>query len=599
VPLTSWCDRWTSVAAPPRWASDDAGVWPTSQLRVGGGGKKRPGRDHVREMIRCGEADMLVVWKLDRCSRSVHDSRCCSRSCERMMRVRVVHVGDRRCPECAPIVPGRRHRRTRASGGRPRLVCVPALKRPALSALVYARVSQDRRHGRSVSEQEAECRAWAAREGWHVVDVIVDNDRSASQYARRKRDGWERVKATVAAGGLDVLVTWEASRAQRDLDAYLELRRLCATSRVRWAYSGTMFDLSQGADRFRTGLDALVAEDEVEKIRSRVMRALRANAMSGRPHGVVGFGFRREYDPVTRELVGQFHEETQATLVREAASRVLAGESLSAVAKDWQARGVPTQCASKAKYGWRPDGIKRILINPAIVGMRVHRGEVVGKAMWSPILDDDSYDRLLTLFSDPSRQPIRHPDSAPRLLSGVCRCGVCDGPLRSRRSGGKSRKVRDFYQCAYSSHVSRKATSLEAYVQEVVIGWILAGSTSIRTTDPAIDQRTARISQLQRQLKHAIALHDAGTLSTSTFARIEAFKLAQLAQAGRVSGSVGAPDLEFDLSESTNPEQAWFRLTTKERRALLRSRVVVVVHPVKSLGCLPFERESVNVYRKP
>ena len=41
--------------------------------RSAGTGKKRPGLDHVREMIRCGEADTLVVWKLDRCSRSVHD----------------------------------------------------------------------------------------------------------------------------------------------------------------------------------------------------------------------------------------------------------------------------------------------------------------------------------------------------------------------------------------------------------------------------------------------------------------------------------------------------------------------------------------------
>src|SRR5215203_3409578 len=41
--------------------------------RSAGTGKKRPGLDHVRDMIRCGEADVLVVWKLDRCSRSVHD----------------------------------------------------------------------------------------------------------------------------------------------------------------------------------------------------------------------------------------------------------------------------------------------------------------------------------------------------------------------------------------------------------------------------------------------------------------------------------------------------------------------------------------------
>ena len=41
--------------------------------RSAGRGKKRPGLDRVREMVRCGEADVLVVWKLDRCSRSVHD----------------------------------------------------------------------------------------------------------------------------------------------------------------------------------------------------------------------------------------------------------------------------------------------------------------------------------------------------------------------------------------------------------------------------------------------------------------------------------------------------------------------------------------------
>jgi DNA invertase Pin-like site-specific DNA recombinase len=41
--------------------------------RSAGTGKKRPGLDHVRDMIRRGDADTLVVWKLDRCSRSAHD----------------------------------------------------------------------------------------------------------------------------------------------------------------------------------------------------------------------------------------------------------------------------------------------------------------------------------------------------------------------------------------------------------------------------------------------------------------------------------------------------------------------------------------------
>ena len=38
-----------------------------------GEGKKRPGLDRARKMIRTGEATGLVVWKIDRCSRSVKD----------------------------------------------------------------------------------------------------------------------------------------------------------------------------------------------------------------------------------------------------------------------------------------------------------------------------------------------------------------------------------------------------------------------------------------------------------------------------------------------------------------------------------------------
>src|SRR3954454_9438098 len=41
--------------------------------RSAGEGKKRPGLDRARKLIRTGKASGLVVWKIDRCSRSVRD----------------------------------------------------------------------------------------------------------------------------------------------------------------------------------------------------------------------------------------------------------------------------------------------------------------------------------------------------------------------------------------------------------------------------------------------------------------------------------------------------------------------------------------------
>src|SRR5688572_24728809 len=107
-----------------------------------------------------------------------------------------------------------------------------------MNALIYTRVSKDRKQqGRSVAEQEAECRKVCEREGWHVVDVLSDNARSASRYATRGRPAWDEVKHRLANGDVDVLVTWEASRNARDLAAFVELRDLMRAQGTKLSYS--------------------------------------------------------------------------------------------------------------------------------------------------------------------------------------------------------------------------------------------------------------------------------------------------------------------------------------------------------------------------
>jgi site-specific DNA recombinase len=121
------------------------------------------------------------------------------------------------------------------------------------NALIYTRVSKDRKQSRSTAEQEAECRALCDREGWDVLDVLSDNGRSASRYAKRSRPAWEEVKARIATGAVDVLVTWEASRSNRDLAEFTELRDLMRAHSVLLNYSGRTLDLDDSSDSFRAG----------------------------------------------------------------------------------------------------------------------------------------------------------------------------------------------------------------------------------------------------------------------------------------------------------------------------------------------------------
>ncbi|MDP9436651.1 MAG: recombinase family protein, partial [Actinomycetota bacterium] len=70
--------------------------------------------------------------------------------------------------------------------------------------IVYTRVSRDASgQSRSVGEQETECRRLVEREGWTLVAVESDNDVSASRFARKAREGWQRVVERLAAGEAD------------------------------------------------------------------------------------------------------------------------------------------------------------------------------------------------------------------------------------------------------------------------------------------------------------------------------------------------------------------------------------------------------------
>ena len=75
--------------------------------------------------------------------------------------------------------------------------------------------------------------------------MFSDNDRSASRYARKGRPQHRELIQFIETGGADVLVTWESSRAQRDLDAYTKLRSLCERQGILWSYAGRIYDLRE------------------------------------------------------------------------------------------------------------------------------------------------------------------------------------------------------------------------------------------------------------------------------------------------------------------------------------------------------------------
>jgi hypothetical protein len=185
-------------------------------------------------------------------------------------------------------------------------------------------------------------------------------------------------------------------------------------------------------------VDLARIESQTIGLRVAVQPEQTANRGLPAPGGWMPFGYR--YVPRTDTETARYRiVEAEAHLIREAAGRVLAGETLNSIARDFNARGVVTppprrkpEKAAKAFYTRR---LKRILINPAIAGLRAYHGEIVGNATWPPILDHATWAAARAILLAPERQAGGRPHRWPIAGLAVCGNPNCGETLRTKFTG--------------------------------------------------------------------------------------------------------------------------------------------------------------------
>lgn len=431
-----------------------------------------------------------------------------------------------------------------------------------MRAVIYTRVSSDPKdERRSVTEQEHDCRKVCERNGWDVQEVFCDNDRGASRHSRKARPQYVALRDYLTHGEVDVLVLWEGSRAQRDLNDFVKLRDLCAERGILYSYSGKTYDLSRTDDRFSTALDALLAEREADVTRDRVLRAVRANATAGRPHGKLSYGYAREYDE-RGNFVRQYIVEDQAAVIREAARRVAAGQACRAIAVDFNRRDIPAPGGGR----WVPTQVRRVAMNPAYVGQRVHRGAVVGDAVWPAILDEDVYAQCRARLADPRRKTLRDA-TLKHLLSGSARCGICESRMRVLKNRGYLT-----YVCHERFCVAIRTTKIEAFVNDLVVAR-LSRPDVMRMLAAADDgDQAARAEEQVRDLRSRLdqfyAAAAAGEISPAGLARVESRLLAEIDEVEQRSFTARVPQV---LREVAGPDldQRWPTLPIAVRREVI------------------------------
>lgn len=446
-------------------------------------------------------------------------------------------------------------------------------------AVIYTRVSQDKAGGRSVVEQERECRAACDREGWPVGEVITDNDRSASRYAKKDRPGFDRLRTIVGPG--DVIVTWEPSRLSRDMATLIALRDLCLREDVALWYSGALVDV----DDPKVIIDGMVAEQEAIKARKRTKRAFDANLAAGKPHGKPPYGYKIVRDPETGKTIGREPDPARAPLVVESARRVLGGESLREVAR-W--------LETKDPQGWNPVKLRRVLANPTLAGYRTHaaptasgrRGQrvAVGDGTWQPIIDRATHDDLVALFAGRQTGP-RGPEPK-HLLSGIAVCAVCEQPLwwgkggRSTDAGGR----RDIYTCRNGAHVVRNEAALDQVVGAVVEGILSSPEALAALAAPPAEPDSvaqADLADLRGQLRAVEDQLTDNKMPAEVGARVATRLAARIAELEKATAPVFTDPAVRAVATAPDPLALWRDgLDVAGKRAFVRAVLTVTVAPV-------------------
>jgi len=313
-----------------------------------------------------------------------------------------------------------------------------------LKAGIYARKStkddeEDQRLSRSVEDQLKDCRKLVADRGWVEAATYPEDATSAfkkkvvtlpdgRRVRRNVRPLWTQMIEDLWEGRIDVLVAYDLDRAMReprDLEDLIEVVE--QTNRKTIAVTGNL-DLSTDSGIMMARVLAASANKSSRDTSRRVSRAAMRRAEAGEFHGSIAmFGYELVKDPAGR-VQGLAINPEEAVLVREAADRLLAGESMYGVVTDWIARGLTTR---QGKI-WRSRAIKRIVTAPSVSGHREYDGHPI-KAKWDGILTEETRQRLLALLSDTSHAPSNFESGTRRKygLSGLVVCGTCGRTLVS------------------------------------------------------------------------------------------------------------------------------------------------------------------------
>jgi site-specific DNA recombinase len=446
------------------------------------------------------------------------------------------------------------------------VVTTTAPSNDTIRAAIYVRISSDdTRDELGVRRQERNCRDLVERQGWTVVDIYCDNDRSASKVGRDlaplARPAFTRLMADVRVGKIDVIVTQNQDRLSRLTDEIeVVARTLRSVGHTGWwtvAAGEQRIDSTNARLGYRVkGLfDAAYSEYISEKVKEKKTEL----ALAGLPSGGGGRAYGYGDDKVT--VI-----DDEADVIRNCAARVIAGESIYGITKGLNERGVPTVSGSP----WRPKVLRDLLTSHRVAGLRSHKGEVVGAAAWPAILPRETWEVVGATLG--ARAFGEGRPMARRLLTGVLVCELCGANLVGGLNNG-----RPSYGCRRAlggcERVAIAAEPIDEYITESVLAALDTPAVAVKIAQqPRGD--AAKVLVLEARKAELAEVFAAGEIDRAQLAAATRRLDADLAATrGALAVDDRAALLAPYLNDAGLLRREWPNLADTQRRGIIAALV--------------------------
>jgi len=417
---------------------------------------------------------------------------------------------------------------------------------------LYLRISDDDEcDALGVARQKKDMLGHAERLGL-PVEVFEDNSYSASRYARRSRPRYSEMVKRIEAGEIRHVVFWDLSRLTREPKVLEALIDLADAGTVEVHTLTGKIDLrdpdGRAMARVITTMNAKASDDTSKRIKRKQAEMREAGKYHG---GGRPFGF---------EPTGGVVRRSEAALIVEAAVRILKGDGLTTIARDWNHRAVVAGLLGgkgiPAPSGrpWRPKTIRDALLRDLTVT--------------AGILTADQQQAVRAVLMDPARG-IGKTNSRSYLLSGLVTCGVCGAKMRAqKRANGRPAYTCDAMGCR---RVSSLGEPLDAYVRDYLlvglVGPELSGALREQAgDDPVVSELTAALQGFESRLAALEADYMDGGVDLPTWKRMRAGLDVRIAEARKSLARQTKHRVLADLPGDFEALEAWWSTASLDRR---------------------------------